>query len=165
MPRSRRRSQGEDGRDNGLRSHGKSCSRKQHQCRAAPRKRSRLPPPKEGLVGIVFVHVRLSAFLLLAAICPLSKVKPGRGLARRAGDRKPRGTLGGAISTPESREGSAVAIRTLIADDKVVRRGLRGCEGMGCPGPLVALAIVDSSSPSFSRVGYGPPESPWCSKM
>src|SRR5215211_6954200 len=35
MPWSRRRSQGEDGRDNGLRSHGKSCSRKQHQCRAA----------------------------------------------------------------------------------------------------------------------------------
>src|ERR687884_1412203 len=51
MPWSRRRSQDEDGRDNGLRSHGTSGAREQHQCRAAPRQRSRLPPPEEGLVG------------------------------------------------------------------------------------------------------------------
>src|SRR5215211_1170447 len=53
MPRSRRRSQeDEDGRDNGLRSHPKRCARKQHQCRAAPLQRSRLPPSKQGLVAI-----------------------------------------------------------------------------------------------------------------
>ena len=62
MPWSRRCSQGEDGCDNGLRSDGTSCARKQHQCRAAPRQHCCLPPPKEGLVGIR-VHDRNLSFL------------------------------------------------------------------------------------------------------
>ena len=48
MPWSRRRSQGEDGCDNGLGSNRKSCSGKEHQSWAAPGKRSRLQPPKDG---------------------------------------------------------------------------------------------------------------------
>jgi hypothetical protein len=52
MPWSWRRSQGDDGRDNGVRSPSTRGARKQHQCWAAPCQRGRLPAPKEGLVGI-----------------------------------------------------------------------------------------------------------------
>jgi len=61
MPWSWRRLQGEDGRDNGLRSHSTSGAREEYQGWAAPCQRCCLPPP-EGLVGIR-VHERHPSFL------------------------------------------------------------------------------------------------------
>ena len=49
---SRRRSQGEDGRNKRLRSNSTSSARKQHQRRPAPCQRRRVPMPKEGVVGV-----------------------------------------------------------------------------------------------------------------
>ena len=63
MPWSRRRPQGEDGRNKRLRSNSTSRARKQHQRRPAPCQRCRLPAPKEGLVGIRIHELNRTIYL------------------------------------------------------------------------------------------------------
>lgn len=52
VPRRRRRAQHEGDRGDGLRCHGKRCTREQHHDRPAPCQRSGLPPLEQGLASI-----------------------------------------------------------------------------------------------------------------